>query len=136
MPLKTSQIEEMPALNLTSMIDVVFLLLIFFMVATKFSESQQPIGVKLSGAAGMQSMVAAPDQRNVNVARDGSLMLDGQPVTLGELTQRVRHMLAQYPGLVVGVNTDPDASAQTIATAMRAVTTAGNVEMRFGVKMR
>ncbi len=40
MPLKTTQVEELPGLNLTSMIDVVFLLLIFFMVATNFSQSQ------------------------------------------------------------------------------------------------
>jgi biopolymer transport protein ExbD len=136
MPLKTSQVEELPGLNLTSMIDVVFLLLIFFMVATKFSESQQPIGVKLSGGAGLQALVAAPDQRNVNVARDGSLTLDGQPVSLNELTDRVRSMHAQYPGLVVGVNGDPEASHQTVMTAMRAVTNAANVEVRVGVKMR
>jgi len=37
MPLKTQQ-DEQPTLNLTPMIDVVFLLIIFFMVATKFDE--------------------------------------------------------------------------------------------------
>jgi biopolymer transport protein ExbD len=54
MTLKTSQVEELPGLNLTSMIDVVFLLLIFFMVATKFSETQQQIGIKLPGGAGLR----------------------------------------------------------------------------------
>ena len=133
MPLKTSPLEEMPALNLTSMIDVVFLLLIFFMVAAKFSETNQQIGIKLPGGAGMQAMVAAPDQRSVNVGRDGSVLLDGQRVNLGELTNRLRSMHAQYPGLVVGVNGDPDASYQTVMSAMVAVQSAG-VEMRAGVK--
>jgi len=133
MPLKTSQVEEMPALNLTSMIDVVFLLLIFFMVAAKFSETQGQIGIKLPGAAGMQAMVAAPDQRNVNVGRDGQVQLDGQAINLPELTNRLRSMHAQYPGLVVGVNGDPDASYQTVMSAMVAVQSAG-VEMRAGVK--
>lgn len=133
MTLKTSPPEELPALNLTSMIDVVFLLLIFFMVAAKFSETNQQIGIKLPGGAGMQAMVAAPDQRSVNVGRDGSVLLDGQPVNLGELTNRLRSMHAQYPGLVVGVNGDPDASYQTVMSAMVAVQSAG-VEMRAGVK--
>ncbi len=37
MPLKTLQDEE-PTLNMTPLIDVVFMLIIFFMVGTKFSE--------------------------------------------------------------------------------------------------
>lgn len=133
MPLKTSPVEEMPALNLTSMIDVVFLLLIFFMVAAKFSETNQQIAIRVPGGAGMQAMVAAPDQRNVNVGRDGSVLLDGKKVNLGELTNRLRAMHAQYPDLVVGVNGDPDASYQTVMSAMVAVQSAG-VEMRAGVK--
>lgn len=133
MPLKTSQVEELPGLNLTSMIDVVFLLLIFFMVATKFSESQQQIGIKLPGGAGLQAMVSAPDQRNVGVGRDGSVTLDGQPVNLTELTNRLRAMHGQYPGLVVAVNGDSDASYQTVMSAMLAVQSAG-VEMRAGVR--
>ena len=40
MPLKL-QHDEMPALNLTSMIDMLFLLIIFFMVATKFDEMER-----------------------------------------------------------------------------------------------
>ena len=133
MPLKTSPLEEMPALNLTSMIDVVFLLLIFFMVAAKFSESHQQLGVRLQGGSATQSLVAAPDQRNVSVGRDGSIQLDGQPVNLGELTTRLRSMHTQYPGLVVGVNADPETSSLTWHNAMAAVQSAG-VEMRASVR--
>ena len=46
MPLK-NQLEEMPVLNLTSMIDVLFLLIIFFMVGTKFIETERQIDLKL-----------------------------------------------------------------------------------------
>jgi biopolymer transport protein ExbD len=135
MPLKTSQVEELPGLNLTSMIDVVFLLLIFFMVATKFSESQQQIDIKMSSGTGLQAMVAAPDQRNVSVAADGSITLDGQPVSLNELTNRLLAMRAQYPGLVVGVKGDPKANYETVFEAQRAVRVAG-AEVRAGVWMR
>ena len=133
MPLKTSPLEEMPALNLTSMIAVVFLLLIFFMVAAKFSETNQQIGVKLQGGAGMDALVATPDQRSVNVARDGSIRLDGRPVNLGELTNQLRAMRTQYPGLVVGVNAEPETSSLTWGNAMAAVQSAG-VEMRASVR--
>lgn len=135
MPLKTSQIEEMPGLNLTSMIDVVFLLLIFFMVATKFSEAQQQIDVKLPGSSTLQAMLAAPDQRNVSVDASGNVMLDGKTVNLMELTSRLRDMRAQYPGLVVGVNGHPQASYATVVETMKAVSVAG-AEVRAGLLLR
>ena len=40
MPLKTEALEE-PRIDLTSMLDVVMLLMIFFMIGTKFSENER-----------------------------------------------------------------------------------------------
>ncbi len=134
MALKTSPIEELPSLNLTSMIDVVFLLLIFFMVATKFSESQQQVGVKLSGSAGMQSMLPAPDKMEVGVARDGSLTLDSKPISQQELVSRIKEKRSHYPALVVGVNGDPDASNLSVVTTIQAVRSVGIADIRIGVR--
>ena len=47
MPLKT-HIDEPPTLNLTAMIDILFLLIIFFMVSTQFTEYERSLG---SGSA-------------------------------------------------------------------------------------
>ena len=44
MPLKTT-IDELPTLNLTSMIDVLFLLIIFFMVGTEFTDMDRSLRV-------------------------------------------------------------------------------------------
>ena len=51
MPLKIQHHDDMPALNLTSMIDVLFLLIIFFMVATKFDEMERNIQVAVPEVA-------------------------------------------------------------------------------------
>jgi biopolymer transport protein ExbD len=45
MPLKTN-LDEQPSINLTPMIDIVFLLIIFFMVGTKFVEMERKIAVQ------------------------------------------------------------------------------------------
>ncbi len=133
MPLKTTRVEELPGLNLTSMIDVVFLLLIFFMVATNFSQSQQQIGVKLTGGASAQSMLPTPDKLDVSVARDGSLALDGKAISMPDLINVIRAKHARFPGLVVGVNGARDASCEALHTTMAAVRTAANVEIRMGL---
>ena len=60
MPLKT-QIEEMPNLNMTSMIDIVFLLIIFFMVGTKFAENERKIALEVPRVSDRGTLTSAPD---------------------------------------------------------------------------
>ncbi len=78
MALKTNSMDELPSVNLTPMIDVVFLLIIFFMVGTQFTEQERQIEVKLPGAGELQSMIAPPDRREITVDAQGAISLDGQ----------------------------------------------------------
>ena len=59
MPLKTQQ-DEHPTLNMTPMIDVVFLLLIFFMVATSFAKIERDIELELPEVAAAAALTSAP----------------------------------------------------------------------------
>ena len=74
-------------LNMTPMIDIVFLLIIFFMVGTKFTELERKIGLKVPEISENGALTAAPEKKVVNVYRDGHLTLDRDIVTLAELTQ-------------------------------------------------
>jgi len=65
------------AINLTPLIDVVFLLLIFFMVSSSFSELTQLV-VDLPEAEGSPASGDAALMLSIDV--DGNMMLDGQPV--------------------------------------------------------
>ncbi len=60
MPLKTSSLEELPSLNLTSMIDVVFLLIIFFMVGTQFTSSERQINLQLANVGELKPWCPRP----------------------------------------------------------------------------
>src|SRR3954452_16091203 len=88
MPLKL-QHDEIPTLNLTSMIDVLFLLIIFFMVATKFDEMERNIQVAVPEVA--QAGESTPPARPlvVEVLADGNLQLDGTSVTEEQLTTKL-----------------------------------------------
>jgi len=61
MPLKTHQ-DELPELNLTPMIDVVFLLIIFFMVGTKFADMERNVELKVPRVSQLGTMATAPGQ--------------------------------------------------------------------------
>ena len=105
MPLKT-HVDEQPSLNLTSMIDVLFLLIIFFMVGTKFTESERQIALRVPQVAEHAALSPAPEKKVVQVYRDGQVVFDRQNVTLDELTARLQAARRQYPDVGVLVRGD------------------------------
>jgi biopolymer transport protein ExbD len=119
MPLKT-HLDEQPTLNLTPMIDIVFLLIIFFMVGTKFSELERKIGLRVPEVSRAEALTAAPEPRVVNVYRDGAISLDRKPVTLRELTQTLAAARSQYRDLGVLVRGDAEGSFQSVAEVLNA----------------
>ena len=125
MPLRTNQFEELPAVNLTPMIDVVFLLIIFFMVGTQFTNDERQIDIQLPGASHLQAMIHTPDRREVTVDSTGVACLDGQAVTTEQLTQRLRELKAQYPDLSVAVRADEDAMQKFVVPVYGAIQAAG-----------
>ena len=134
MSLKT-QFEEMPTLNLTSMIDVLFLLIIFFMVGTKFIESERQIDLKLPQVKPGPALSTAPEKKVVNVYKDGQITLDRKTLTLKELTRRLAAARSQYPALGVLVRGDGAAPFQRIADVLRACKQAGIADLAISVEM-
>lgn len=134
MALRTSLSEELPSVNLTPMIDVVFLLIIFFMVGTQFTEKERHIELKLPGAGELQTMVAPPDRREITVTEQGTVMLDGQTVTLEQLTSQLNAMRSRFPDLRVVVRADGAAEHQHVAAVYGAVNRAGVADMSIAVR--
>jgi biopolymer transport protein ExbD len=89
MRLDDDDIDAGEVINLTPMIDVVFLLLIFFLAATTFASEEVELDLRLpqakSGKAG-----SGEQQLVVNVFADGKLTVDGREVTLAALQQKLQ----------------------------------------------
>ena len=133
MPLKT-HLDEQPTLNLTPMIDIVFLLIIFFMVGTKFSELERKIGLRVPEVTNAEALTAAPEPRVVNVYRDGRITLDRTPVTLQELTQSLAAARSQYNELGVLVRGDANGRFQLVAEVLNACKQADVRELGISVR--
>ena len=84
MPLKTDTIDE-PDLNLTPMIDIVFLLIIFFMIGTQFTEMERQFDIQLPTVSEAQPLTTLPDEIIINVSNDGGLVMNNRPRTMDEL---------------------------------------------------
>ena len=125
---------EEATINLTPMIDVVFLLVIFFMVGSKFSEAESRIKVNVPGVGEMRSITRVPDERIVAIHLDGSVSLDDAPMSLGQLTQSLRQEHANYPGLKVAVRGEADGSQQQLVDVLQAVRVAGVEQIGIATK--
>ena len=81
MPLKIER-EDQNAINLTPMIDIVFLLIIFFMVSTKFSELnevERDLAINVPTVSDATALTAAPNKRLVEVSKDCLLYTSPSP---------------------------------------------------------
>lgn len=114
------------SVNLTPLIDVVFLLLIFFMVSTSFT-SQTQLAINLPDAEGQASEGAGPLEIIITVA--GEFRLNDEPVASGT------DSLAKALAAAAGDRRDlPVTIAADGATAHRYVVTALDVTSRLGFR--
>ena len=121
MPLKTDTLDE-PLLNLTPMIDVVFLLIIFFMVGARFTEEShdQQFDVELPTASSVQAMSRAPDPLIVTVYRTGRIVLKDRELDLPQLVQELKAARQAYADQSVLIRGDGEGQYQGIVDVMNA----------------
>jgi biopolymer transport protein ExbD len=135
MPLKLSQHDEAPALNLTSMIDVLFLLIIFFMVATKFDEMERNIEVAVPEVAEAGETTPAPRSMVVSVLADGGVELDGKTLSLSELTSQLAQARTPLSEPTVVIRGDAGCAFQHVASALAACQQAGISDLGITVRI-
>lgn len=134
MPLKT-QHDEMPNLNLTSLIDVVFLLIVFFMTASRFTDPARDIDLRLPEVTEGESLSIAQKAREIAVHADGQLSLDHEKVTLDELKSRLANAIVGGPKQSVVILGDAGCPFQHVAAAMAACKEAGVTDLAVSVQV-
>src|SRR5436190_18759097 len=105
MPLKSAVLEE-PLLNLTPMIDVVFNLIIFFMVGTQFADMERQLDVQLPKVSTAQPQTSLPDEIVVNVYSSGKIVVGNDTMNLKQLGERLAAAQRNYSDQAVLVRGD------------------------------
>lgn len=85
-------------INMTPMIDVVFQLLIFFLVATRFAEEERELEVQLPIASESRPLTARPKETLVNIDAEGRYFIGPDQVTVGELDTILGRIALSNPG--------------------------------------
>ncbi|XZE52802.1 ExbD/TolR family protein [Planctomycetaceae bacterium SH139] len=126
--------SEEATINLTPMIDVVFLLVIFFMVGAKFRQQEGRIPVNVPGVDRPQAMVRGPDKWIVEVNREGQIFLDGNPLSIDQLASELERGQAAFPDLGVVVRGDGEGTLDTYARVLSVCSRAGVQQLDVAVR--
>lgn len=115
------------------MIDIVFNLIIFFMVSTRFTEIERSVEVSVPQVGGTSGLTAPNKSRVINIHRDGTIAFDGQKVDLAALRTQLSAAHREFADLEVTVRGDGLAHYQHIAAVMTACRQAGVSEIGIAV---
>jgi biopolymer transport protein ExbD len=98
MAVKLEKGSALSSLSLTPLIDIVFLLLIFFLVATRFAEEERELDVVLPSASEAKPLSAKPREVFVNIDKEGAYFVHSKVVDLIQLEDILAQASADNPG--------------------------------------
>lgn len=111
-----------PVLNITSLIDVLFLLLIFLMVSSTFLEHP---AIELDLPQASTSEPVKVDSMRLAIPEDGRLLLEGEEVEPAALRDRLREAAGESPELLLILEADRGADYGRVVEALDAAREAG-----------
>ena len=121
MNFQSSRIEEDTNINLTPLIDVVFLLLIFFMVSTTFDTTSQ---LKISLPEASEQQTSMPPQKlNLLIDAKGNFFINSRELTNRKSATLKAALQRTMAGsqLPIVIQSDADSPVQSLVTAMDVV---------------
>ena len=106
-------------LSLTPLIDVVFLLLIFFLVTSEFEEEERRIDIVLPTATSAVPMTGKPREIVIDVDEQGAIYLGGQPTDFDDLEKLLKAAVAKNPtNQSAVIRADRSTAFQPVVTVM------------------
>ena len=118
--------------QLAPMIDMTFLLLVFFMVTTKISKEQIKVDIKLPTAANAVVPSDLSDRDIISIDSAGQYFVGQKPVDKKQLTAHLKQRFKDTPPLRLYVRADLQTHGKQIKELMKIASEAGAINVIFG----
>ena len=135
---KDAQTVEM---QMGPMIDMVFLLLVFFMVSAKPIKQESDVNIGLPGTVAQEEAVDIPDEQRIKIQPDGTIVLNDQPIEapqnnelvnlIGTLKRFKESADANKSEALVTIDADDQANHQRIVSVLNACAVANITGVTF-----
>lgn len=120
----------MELMSMTPLIDCVFLLLIFFLVAARFEQEERQLNVKLPAASEAKPLTARPKEVFINIDANGQFLIQGKVVGVERLAEILATAARNNPTQSVVIRADKNVLWNFVAAAMNACNKAGISDYR------
>jgi biopolymer transport protein ExbD len=124
--------EDEVGFQLAPMIDMTFLLLVFFMVTTKISKEQVKVDIKLPTASNAVIPADLSDRDIVSIDGGGNYFVGQRPVDKKELTEYLKERFKNVPPLRLYVRADAKTPGRQVKELMKIASEAGAINVIFG----
>ena len=115
-----------PSIIIVSLIDILAILLIFFIVTTTFRKNQPQLQINLPESKSAEQAPAEKDEPVVlSVKSADEISLDGKPVTLDLLAEALKTVRAQAPARPIAMQADREAPFGVVVKVLDALKDAG-----------
>ncbi|MGB2600232.1 MAG: biopolymer transporter ExbD [Candidatus Omnitrophota bacterium] len=99
-------LSERPTIQMAPLIDIIFLLLIFFMSASIFYQLETELNITVPTAEEGADMRRAPGEIIVNVLKDGAVVVNQRKLTYKELGRMLARVSELYKGQPIIIRAD------------------------------
>jgi len=124
--------REEPIINISSLLDVMFILLIFFLATSTLQKEEHDIQVNLPTHSDDSSLSAQSRTLIINVRKDGNYYMQNAIKSLEEMKKVIQDAVVQNPEQKVLIRGDKEALHGYVAAAVGACKSAGIIEANIG----
>ena len=133
MKLQQSRSREEPEINVISLVDVLLVLVLFFMVSTSFLRETE-ITLSLPEATTEAEVSTPKDMLEITVTQSGSYLVNGRELVNSErrtLRAAIERLMGEKRDVAVFIRADAAASHQSVITAMDVAGQLGYVKINI-----
>jgi biopolymer transport protein ExbD len=128
-----SRSREEPEINVISLVDVLLVLVLFFMVSTTFMRESE-IGLRLPQATAEGAPEVPADALEITITQDGSYLINGRGLVNSEqrtLRAGIERLVGDRRDMPVYIRADAEATHQAVVTALDVAGQLGFVEINI-----
>ena len=101
-------LSERPTIQMAPLIDIIFLLLIFFMAASIFYQLETEINITVPTAKESTDIKRAPGEIIINIRKDGAVVVNQRKMSYEKLDRMLKRVSELYKGQPVIIRADKE----------------------------
>ena len=129
----SGEFEEEPGFPLTSLIDLVFLLLIFYISIGRIQQIEAQLSINIPTAQAGEQAERSIGDVIVNVDAEGNLTVNQAPIKIEDLKRRLSRLAEISPGQSVIIRSDSAAQWEDVVAVLDACAMADIWNIKFAV---